>query len=69
MYHVLLVLLSLINVYSLRVTATVINVLSVAKVLALVFISILGIWQLIKGGLYKKPEREYAIFLLHRSRR
>ena len=49
-YLVFLVLLSLINVYSLRATAMMINVLSVAKVLALMFISVLGIWQLIEGG-------------------
>jgi amino acid transporter len=39
----------LINLYSLKATALFINVTSFSKILALIFISILGIWQLIKG--------------------
>ena len=44
------VIVTLVNVYSLKLTAMIINILSVAKLLALGFIIILGIWQLIEGG-------------------
>ena len=39
------------NIYSLKLTATVINVFTVAKVLALIFVIVLGLWQLIAGGM------------------
>ena len=45
-----LVFITLLNVYSLKATTMFINITSVIKVLALLFITVLGIWQLIKGG-------------------
>ena len=39
------------NIYSLKLTATVINVFTVTKVLALIFVIVLGLWQLIAGGM------------------
>lgn len=53
MYLVVIVTIGLINMVSVKLTASIINVLAVVKVLALVFIVILGIWQLIKGGKWK----------------
>lgn len=42
--------ITLINVYSLRYTAIFVNITAVAKVLALLFVTSLGIWQLTKGN-------------------
>ena len=38
------------NMLSVKLTAMIINILTVTKVLALVFIIVLGVWQLIVGG-------------------
>lgn len=38
------------NIYSLKGTSLLISITSVAKVLALLFIVAIGLWQLIKGG-------------------
>ena len=43
-------MLGAVNSYSLKVTAWLTAFLSMAKVLALSFIIVLGIWQLIVGG-------------------
>ena len=41
--------ITLLNVYSLRATAVFVNVTAVIKVLALLFVTGLGVWQLVKG--------------------
>ena len=34
------------------------NMLSSIKILALLFVSALGVWQLVKGGKHRERERE-----------
>ena len=46
------VFITLINIYSVRLTAVFISFTAVVKVLALVSISAIGLWQLCKGGNY-----------------
>ena len=41
---------ALINMLSVKLTAMIINIFTVTKVLALVFIIVLGVWQVIVGG-------------------
>ena len=40
----------MINIFSLKLTGVIINVLGVAKILAILFVTALGVWQLIVGG-------------------
>ena len=41
------------------------NMLSSIKILALLFVSALGVWQLVKGGKHRERERErWLIYIL-----
>lgn len=40
------------NMLNVRITALIVDVFSVAKILAMLFIMGLGVWQLIVGGIY-----------------
>ena len=44
------VLVTLINVYSLKLTAAIMNVAGIAKVSGMIIIIVIGIWQYFKGG-------------------